>query len=59
MELTLAALDDLLPGGEIVLLLYREPTPLYGILRGNGYAHRTEVQADGTFAIHIYHAGSG
>ena len=56
MELTLAALDDLPQEGEIVLLLYLEPVPLYRILRDNGYTHRTESHDDGTFAIHIRHA---
>ena len=59
MELTLAALDDLPPGGEIVLLLYREPDPLYRILRNSGYSHRTEAHDDGTFAIHIRHKDQG
>lgn len=56
LELTLAALDDLASDGEIVLLLYREPFPLYQILQQNGYAHRTEFHDDGTVAIHIRHA---
>lgn len=56
LELTLAALDDLPPEGEIVLLLYREPFPLYQILQQNGYAHRTEFHDDGTVAIHIRRA---
>lgn len=56
LELTLAALDDLQPGGEIVLLLYREPHPLYQILQQNGFTHRTELHDDGTVAIHIRHA---
>jgi TusA-related sulfurtransferase len=56
LELTLAALDDLPRDGEIVLLLYREPFPLYQILQQNGYAHRTEFHEDGTVAIRIRHA---
>ena len=56
MELTLAALDDIDAGGEIVLLLYREPFPLYGILERNGYTHETESSADGTFSIRIRRA---
>jgi uncharacterized protein (DUF2249 family) len=56
MELTLAALDEIGPGQEIVLLLYREPYPLYQILQQNGFAHRTALQEDGTFEIHIFHA---
>lgn len=56
MELTLAALDDLPPEGEIVLLLYREPVPLYRVLDDSGYTHRTELHDDGTYAINIRHA---
>lgn len=56
MELTLAALDEVRPGQEIVLLLYREPHPLYHILQRNGFTHRTTLQDDGTFEIHIFHA---
>lgn len=56
LNLTLEALDTLPPDGEVVLLLYREPGPLYDILRRNGYVHRTETRSDGEFAIHIRHA---
>jgi hypothetical protein len=56
MEVTLAALDELPPEGEIVLLLYREPFPLYKILKDNGYTHRTRLEADGTVEIRIRHA---
>jgi uncharacterized protein (DUF2249 family) len=37
MELTLTALDTLPDGEELLLLLYVEPHPLYGILKQNGY----------------------
>ena len=37
----------------MVLLIHREPFPLYEILGRNGYAHRAETQPDGSFAIHI------
>ncbi len=53
MELTLAALKDLPDGDEVVLLLYREPFPLYERLARTGYSHRAELRPDGTFAIHI------
>lgn len=56
MELTLAALDELRPGEEILLLLYREPVPLYNILRNNGYGHRTEFDPDGTVVVTIFAA---
>ena len=54
MELTMTALDELQgPEDELLLLIYREPFPLYGILQRNGYSHRTESTPDGTFHIHI------
>ena len=56
LNLTLEALDTLPPDGEVILLLYREPGPLYDILRRNGYVHRTETSSNGEFAIHIRHA---
>ncbi len=56
LELTMAALDDLAPGDSVLLMLYREPFPLYGILQKNGYRHRTEALDDGTYHIHIERA---
>ena len=53
MEMALEAADTLAPGEEVVLLIHREPFPLYEILGRNGYAHRAEPQPDGSFAIHI------
>jgi len=53
LNLTLEALDTLPPGGEVILILYREPGPLYDILRRNGYTHRTETTPEGEF--HIRH----
>lgn len=58
MELTMAALDELGPDEEILLLLYREPFPLYGILQRNGYTHRAESTPDGTYHIHIRKAAA-
>lgn len=59
LHLTLEALDSLPPDGELILLLYREPTPLYDVLTRNGFTHRTEVDAAGEFSIHIRHATPG
>jgi TusA-related sulfurtransferase len=53
MELTLTALDALPDGEELLLLLYVEPHPLYGILRKNGYTHRSQTRPDGTVEIYI------
>lgn len=55
-EKTMAALDDLAPGDEIVLVLNREPAPLYRVLDANGYAHRVEWFDDGRCEIHIRRA---
>lgn len=54
MERTLEALDELLPGQRLRLLLPREPYPLYGILDRNGYRHQSEPQPEGHFAILIW-----
>lgn len=39
------------PGDAVLLLLSREPHPLYRALDLNGYSHRTRQTADGTFEI--------
>ncbi|MBS0373939.1 MAG: DUF2249 domain-containing protein [Proteobacteria bacterium] len=57
-ELTLAALDDLTPGDEVVLLLNRRPQPLYRVLERNGFAWREERTASGALEIHIYAASA-
>ncbi len=56
MELTVEALDTLGEDEELLLLLYREPYPLYTILQRNGYTHRTTTREDGTFEIQIKRA---
>jgi hypothetical protein len=53
LEKTLEALDTMPPDGEIVLLLYCQPHPLYQILRRNGYVWTESMQPDGTNEIHI------
>lgn len=53
LELTLAALDSLATGEEVVLLLYCRPHPLFDILRRHGYAWDEVVQPDGTREIRI------
>jgi tRNA 2-thiouridine synthesizing protein A len=52
--LTMEALDTLPDGEKLLLLLFREPHPLYRILKQNGYTHQTELVADGTFEILIW-----
>lgn len=56
LELTLAALDTLQPGQEVLLLLYCEPHPLYSILKRNGYAYAAEFLPDGTNQVRIWKA---
>ena len=53
LEKALEALDSLPPDGELVLLLYCQPHPLYQILRRNGYVWTETMQAEGTNEIHI------
>ena len=52
---TMEMLDPLQPGEKMLLLLFREPHPLYKVLRQNGHAYETELLADGTFEILIWH----
>lgn len=46
MELTMAALDALPANGEVHLLLYCEPAPLYPILRRSGYIWQSRWEGD-------------
>lgn len=54
--LTMEALDTLAEGEKLLLLLFREPHPLYRVLKQNGYLYETEMVADGTFEILIWRA---
>ena len=51
---TMEMLDTLKPGEKMLILLFREPHPLYKVLRQNGHAYETELLADGTFEILIW-----
>jgi hypothetical protein len=53
LELTLAALDELAAGDELVLLLYCRPHPLFDILRRYGYVWDEDLKPDGTHEIRI------
>ena len=53
---TMEALDSLPEGARLLLLLYREPHPLYRVLDQNVYRYETEQVADGTFEILIWPA---
>jgi tRNA 2-thiouridine synthesizing protein A len=50
---TMEMLDTLKEGEQMLLLLYREPHPLYQVLKRNGHAYSTELMPDGTFEILI------
>ena len=50
---TMEMLDTLQPGEEMILLLFREPHPLFRVLERNGHRYRSELLADGCFEIRI------
>lgn len=50
---TMEMLDTLKEGEKMLLLLFREPHPLYKVLRQNGHDYEVELQPDGTFEILI------
>jgi uncharacterized protein (DUF2249 family) len=52
-ERVMEALATLAPGDAIRMLIYREPTPLYRVLRQNGYRYRTEFTDAGHFEVEI------
>lgn len=54
LELTIAGLEKLLPAQKLRLLIHRDPTMLYSILRDWGYSWQTEAWNDGTFDILIW-----
>lgn len=51
---TMEMLDTLKDGEKMLLLLFREPHPLYRVLKQNGHAYEVELVADGTFEILIW-----
>jgi uncharacterized protein (DUF2249 family) len=56
LERALAALDTLSPEGELVMLLYCQPHPLFNVLRKNGFTWQETVKDDGTHEIRIRRA---
>jgi uncharacterized protein (DUF2249 family) len=52
-ERTIEALDRLQPGGELHLLIHREPHPLYQMLRESGYRYRAQQNDDGFWSIRV------
>ena len=51
LMLTMDALQASGPGEKVLLLLSREPYPLYRALDLNGFLHQTQRAPDGTFEI--------
>lgn len=56
MERALGALDRLQPGDQLLMIIDRQPRPLYRILNSNGYAYRETLKPEGVFEILIWHA---
>jgi TusA-related sulfurtransferase len=51
---TMDALDAMDPSHTLLLILAREPHPLYRTLQKQGYAYRTEITANYTIEILIW-----
>lgn len=56
LEKAVAALETLPPGGELRMLLYCHPVPLFNLLRANGFVWQESSLEDGTHEIVIRHA---
>jgi TusA-related sulfurtransferase len=52
--LTMEALDTIGADEKLLLILTREPHPLYRALEINGFTHKTERTADGDIEILIW-----
>ena len=52
-ERVMEALSTLEPGGQVMLILNREPFPLYRVLQLNGYQYKATAFPDGRFEIII------
>ena len=57
-ERTMDALEDVETGKKVLLVLRREPFPLYRALELNGYQWRTRGLDDGTFEILMWPKGT-
>lgn len=55
LERVLEAIDQLPQGEQILMLINREPTPLYDILARYHFAYETRFEPDGHFEIRIWH----
>ncbi len=52
-ERTMEAIDAMQPDDEVVLWLFRQPTPLFNVLKRNGYTWREAVGPDDCFEFRI------
>ena len=55
MVRTMEALDQLAVGKKLLVLLPREPYPLYRALTVNGFSWQTTLRPDGTMEVLIQH----
>lgn len=53
LERVLEAISHIGPDERVLMLLEREPFPLYRILQQNGYTYRSTARDDGVFEILI------
>ncbi len=54
-DLTMAAIERMPRGCELVLLAPCEPRPLFRFLRLNGYDYRCAFVPEGWFEVHMWH----
>ncbi|MBB5214005.1 DUF2249 domain-containing protein [Parapusillimonas granuli] len=54
LERVLDALATLPPTERLLMIIDREPRPLYGILRQNGFLHACTMRPDAVFEVLIW-----
>lgn len=59
LERTLAALDRLSMGDEVLLKVFCHPRPLFDILHKHGFVWLETIREDGTHEVRIRHAAVG
>jgi TusA-related sulfurtransferase len=52
----LEALGALPPGGKVVMLINREPRPLFRILKFSGFDCRSRLVPEGHFEVAVWHS---
>lgn len=55
LERVLEAISTMAKGDSVLMLIDRQPFPLYRILEQNGFTHETLARDDGVFEIRIHH----